>query len=296
MALARSSEPALIVVGQRRPLLVHLREIWSYRELIAGLVRKELKVRYKNSALGFLWSMIQPIFLLVIYSVVFTILGAGFADFGIWLLCGLIVWNFVSTSLLAATKSVTANGYLVGKVRFPRAVLPLATVGAAAVHFLLQMAAFGIVLLVTQHQVAWSYLPVLPIATLAMVVLCAALSLLLAALNVYARDTEHLLDLAVLGWFWLTPILYQYMRVYDWLENRGWPGNLALLNPLTDIVICFQRALYGTSHAGVTRLLPDADPWWYLRNVTIVGVISTVLLLVALQLFDRAEGNFAEAI
>lgn len=296
MVLARASDPALIVVGRRRSTITHLREIWAYRELLGSLVRKELKVRYKGSALGFLWSMVQPLFMLAVYAFAFTVLGVGFARFAIWLMCGLLVWNLVSTALQTSTKAITTNGHLVGKVRFPRAILPFAAVGAALVHFFFQLLAFAVVLVVIRHDVDMDYLWVLPVAALAAVVLCSALALLLAALNVYARDTEHLLDLAILAWFWLTPILYQYARVADWLDGRGLPAGLALMNPFTSMVIVFQRAIYGVSFTGETLLLPDESAWWYLRNVSIVTGVSVVLLLLALRLFDRAEANFAEAL
>jgi ABC-2 type transport system permease protein len=137
---------------------------------------------------------------------------------------------------------------------------------------------------------------VLPFSTVAAVLLCAALALLLAALNVYARDTEHLLDLLILAWFWLTPILYQYARVTSWLTERNLPAYLAMVNPFTPLVITFQRAIYGTDSTDTVLLLPDVDSWWYLRNVAVVAGVSIVLLLVALRLFDRAEANFAEAL
>ena len=130
----------------RRSALAHLREIVGYRELLVMLVRKELAVRYKNSVLGFTWSMLQPLFLLVVYTAVFAILGAGFARFAIWVLCGLLVWTLISSSMITATVSITSNASLVGKVKFPRAVLPLASVGGALVHFFLQIVAFAVVL------------------------------------------------------------------------------------------------------------------------------------------------------
>jgi ABC-type polysaccharide/polyol phosphate export permease len=145
-------------MSARRTIPAHLAELVRYRELIGMLVRKELKVRYQHSILGFTWSMIQPLFLLVVYSLVFAILGAGFAEFAIWVLCGLLVWTLVSTSLVSATQSITGNASLVGKVRFPRAVLPLSSVGAALVHFCLQSGAFAVILVVTRHPVAWSYM------------------------------------------------------------------------------------------------------------------------------------------
>ena len=156
--------PELRLMSARRSVPAHLREISRFRELIVMLTRKELTVRYQHSVLGFTWSMIQPLFLLVVYTVVFAILGAGFARFAIWVLCGLLVWTLVSTALLTATQSITSNASLVGKVKFPRAVLPLSSVGAALVHFCLQSIAFAVVLVVTRHPVDWSYMWLLPIA------------------------------------------------------------------------------------------------------------------------------------
>ena len=149
---APSTVPELRLMSARRSVAGHAREIVRFRELVGMLVRKELTVRYQSSVLGFVWSMIQPLFLLVVYSLVFAILGAGFARFAIWVLCGLLVWTMISTSLIAATQSITANASLVGKVKFPRAVLPLSSVGAALVHFCLQAIAFAVVLLVTWHR------------------------------------------------------------------------------------------------------------------------------------------------
>lgn len=296
MAIARHPDPALLVVGQRRATFTHLREIWSYRELLGSLIRKELKVRYKNSVLGFVWSMIQPLFMLAVYAFAFSVLGAGFARFAIWLMCGLLVWNLVATALLTSTKSITTNGHLVSKVRFPRAILPLAAVGAALVHFVFQLLAFSVVLVILRHQVDLEYFWLLPIAALATVMLCASLALLLAALNVYARDTEHLLDLAVLAWFWMTPILYQFSRVTAWLEGHGLPTVLALLNPVTPMIITFQRAIYGTNSVDGLQLLPEEGPIWYLRNLGVVTGVTILVFLLALRLFDRAEANFAEAL
>lgn len=275
---------------------LHIAEIWEYRELLGGLIRKELKVRYKNSILGFVWSMVQPIFLLAVYTLVFNILGAGFDDFGIWLLCGLIPWTLVSTTLSTAASSVVINQGLVSKVPFPRGVLPLATLGSALVHFVLQMCAFGVVLLIIWHPVDWGYMWLLPIALLVTAMLLAGMSLLLSVLNVYARDTQHLLELALVAMFWANPIVYQYERAAVWFRNEGIPTWLPLLNPFTSIITTFQRAIYGRTSAGSTRLLPEVTQWWYLRNLTLVGVAAIGLMLLGLFIFDRAEGNFAEVL
>jgi ABC-2 type transport system permease protein len=289
-----SPEKALHVIAPRRTVVEHLRELSTYRELFVSLVRKELKVRYKQSTLGLLWSMIQPVFLLVIYSVVFSVLGAGFADFGIWLLCGLLVWGFVSTSITSATNSIVTNGQLVGKVRFPRAVLPGAAVGASAVHFMLQLGTFAIVLAVARHRVDWRFVPLLPIATLALLVVLTALGLLLAAANVYARDTEHLLEFAVQGWFWLTPIVYTFGRFEGGVVSRSLPAWIPLLNPFTPVVITFQRALYGRATADGEALIPDLGTAWYLRNLLALIAAGLLSVYVALRVFDRAEADMAE--
>ncbi len=290
----------------RRSVGRHLADIWKYRELWLQLVRKELHVRYQKSLIGFLWSMLNPLFLLVVYSVAFSLLGQSFAWFGIWLLAGILVWNFFATCLSTGTAAITSNGYLVGKVHFPREVLPLASVGAAFVHLMFSSLLMVAVLLITRFHVDWSYLWLTAPALLALVVLASALAILLSAINVYARDTTHLLELALLAGFWLTPIIYPFMLVAQKLRGGGNWEYWLLANPLTSIVIAIQRGIYGEAtiyesqtdpgQAKVVRqfLLPDMSQWWYLRNLLIVLVCGLVLLAVAIKVFDRAEANFAE--
>lgn len=283
-------------IAARRSIPTHLSEIWQYRELLVGLVKRELKVRYKSSALGFLWSMAQPVFLLCVYSVVFSILGAGFDGFAIWLLSGLVVWTYVNTTLSKSVDAITVNQALVSKVAFPRAILPLATLGAALVHFGLQSVALSVALLVMWHGVAWSYVWLLPLGIVALTLLLASGALVLATVNVYARDTRHLLDLALVALFWANPIIYDFERASNWFANRGLPGWLPLLNPITSVITAFQRAIFASASTGDRQLLPDVSQWWYLRNIAILFAVATVAFLAALRMFDRAEGNFAEAL
>jgi ABC-2 type transport system permease protein len=120
----------------------------------------------------------------------------------------------------------------------------------------------------------------------------------LACANVYARDTQHLLELALLAWFWMTPIVYPWGLVAGSLREEGLSTGLALLNPMTSVVLAFQRAFYGiTESFGPGRpgiILPDEGSLWFLRNLAIVGAVSLVLLVLAVRLFDRLEANFAE--
>lgn len=278
-----------------------VKEIWRYRELLVAFSRTELKVKYKNSALGFAWSMLNPALYLVVYWLVFDIiLGTGIPNFPIFLLAGILVWNLFATSLGSATSSVVANAGLVRKVAFPREILPLASVGAALVHFFLQSIVLVIALVLFRYEVAWAYVPLLPVALFALLFFVAALGILLGSVNVYLRDTAHFVELALIAWFFMTPIVYPYDIVAEKLGNHAW---LFLLNPITDIVLTFQRAIYGhvdgvktiNGVTTVTKILPQGvDQWWYLWHLGLVIAGSAVLFVVALHVFGRAEGNFAE--
>lgn len=293
--LADTSE--LTIVAPRRDVVTHIREILSYKELTRGLVRKELKVRYKQSTLGLAWSMIQPLFLLLVYSLAFSVLSQdGIPRLGIWIMSGLLVWTMVSTSLNTAVQSITANGPLVGKVRFPRAVLPTATTGAALVHFCLQMGAFAVILLIIRQQVDWAFVWLIPVAVGVLLLFLLAVGMVVSAANVYARDMQHLLEMLILGWFWVTPIVYPYGFLENYLAEHDLPTWLPMLNPVTPVVTVVQRALYGTADVGTTHLLPDEPVWWYARNIGVLALVSVVLLYFALRIFDRAEVNMAESL
>ena len=284
------------VVAPRRTVAQALTGTWRYRELLVNLVRKELKVRYKNSSLGFFWSMLNPLMYLVVFYVVFQlVLGSGVPYFAVFLLSGLLGWNLFSASLAAATGSITGNASLVNKVWFPREILPLASIGANFVHFLLQSVVLVIGLLVFRFDVDWGYVWLVLPALVTLLLLTSALCIFLAAANVYARDTQHLLELVLLAWVWMTPIIYPWALQATELADRGRSAMLTLLNPMTPIVITLQRALYGIETADDgTRILPVESSLWYLRNLGAVAAVSVVLLLLALRVFTRVEGDFAE--
>jgi ABC-2 type transport system permease protein len=279
-------------------------DVWRYRELLGNLVRKELRVKYKNSALGFVWSLLNPILYLLVFWLVFEkVLGSEIPDFPVFLLAGLLPWNLFSTSLGSATGSIVDNASLVNKIRFPREILALAGIGAGLVHFFLQAVVLIGALAVFGFAPAWEFLPVVALALVVLLVLGAALGIALAAVNVYLRDTQHLLELVLLAWFWVTPIVYQYQLLADKVPG---PSSLLLANPMLPIVMVFQRGIWNRTDTGPTSagrlgpgtetfgVLPDASVLWYLRNVVIVGVVAGALLIGALWLFSRLEDNFAE--
>jgi ABC-2 type transport system permease protein len=281
------------VISNRVSVRQRLRDIWRYRELLIELVRKELKIKYKNSILGFLWSMLNPALYLVVFYIVFQkILKNGIPDFAIFLVSGLLVWNLFSTGLPGATGSIVGNSAIVKKVAFPREILALASVGAALVHFVLQTVVMLLALAAFRYPPSPGYLLMVPVALFALLMFTGALGVLLAAVNVYLRDTQHLLELALLAWFWGTPIVYPYRLVSDRLKGATF---LYRLNPITPIVLTFQRAIYVHSEPNGQHILATGVNYkWYLGQL--LGVIggSAVLFLIALHVFGRLEGNFAE--
>jgi ABC-2 type transport system permease protein len=281
------------VISSRVSVRQRLVDIWRYRELLVGLVRKELKVKYKNSILGFLWSMLNPALYLVVFYVVFQlILKNGIPDFAIYLLSGLLVWNLFSTGLPAATGSIVGNSAIVKKVAFPREILAMASVGAALVHFVLQGAVLILALGVFRYSPSPGYMLLVPVALFALLLFTAGLGILLAAVNVYLRDTQHLLELALLAWFWGTPIVYPYRLVSDRLHERAL---LYRLNPITPIVLTFQRAIYVHTDPQGHPILANGVNWhWYAGQLLGVIALGAVIFLVALHVFGRLEGNFAE--
>lgn len=313
----RDVGPATEVSKRPNPVR-RLRNVWAYRELLGNLVRKELKVKYKNSVLGFVWTLLNPTLYLIVFSLVFQeVLRVQVPYYAIFFLSGLLVWNFFSTTLGAGTQSITANAQLVQKVWFPREILPLAATGAAVIHFFLQATVLVAALVIFQRAPSVEYLVALPLAFVVLLVLSAALSIALSAINVYLRDTEHLLELALLAWFWLSAVVYPYRQVATRLgPAREW---MASLNPVIPIVLTFQRVLYnpddtsfgwyGTGgRTGSTfdnqNVVPDELPpalihhpvEWYLSRLSIVGLFSIVLLFAALWLFGRLEDDMAEEI
>jgi ABC-2 type transport system permease protein len=270
-------------------------------ELLAELVRKDLKVKYKNSALGFVWSMANPLLYLAVFTLVFTFfLPNGVPKFAVLFMSGFLVWSFFNGATLHATGAVVGNANLVKKVRFPRLVLPLASVGFAGVHFVLQLLVF-FVFLVPFYPDAfgpqlWLLVPALAVA----VVFTVAMSLLASALNVRYRDVQHLLEIVMLAWFWITPIVYPVTVVRDRLAEKGllWMFKFYMANPITAVVVAAQRAIYNhpvvATAEGPRQVLPAGGYGFYLQWLAVAAAISTVLLVVGLWTFRRLQADFAE--
>src|SRR6266545_3264719 len=265
-------------------------------ELLANLVRKDLKVKYQGSVLGFLWSLANPLLLLVVYTFVFQlVLRSGIPQFGFFLLSGLLVWNAFSGAVGAACGAVVGNAGLVKKVRFPLAVLPLTPVGFTGVHFGLQLAVPLLVMLGTgyTHFLGPQLLLVLP-ALAVTLLFTVALCFLVSALNVRYRDTQHIVEVALMAGFWLNPIVYSVALVSDHLHGAVYL--LYYVNPMAGIATTMQRALYAQDPVLPTghRVLADPGYLFYLERLGIAAVVSGLLLLLGVRVYRRLSADFAE--
>jgi len=306
---ARGGSKPTRIVAARVSVWRRIAELWRSRELFFFLVRKEIKVKYMNSLLGFLWSMLNPALTLAVFYVLFTFfLPNGIPLFVIYMFSALLVWNLFQTAVLTGTSTVVANGGIVKKVSFAREILPLASVGSAFMFFLFQSIVLLAFMLAFWHRPAWGDIWLLLPALTAVVVFSSALAVFLSAVNVYLRDTQHLVEVSLIAWFWAIPGIYPFSgRVHDGLVKHSilripdthliW---LYFANPLTPIVMTFQRVFWNETHPISTTthrpisVLANYPISWYLNSDLIVLGVALVLLLGALVVFGRLEGNFAE--
>lgn len=268
-------------------------EVWRYRELLTNLVRKELKVKYKGSFLGFAWSLARPLLMLLIYYIAIgKFLRSPVPDFVVFLFSGLVAWTFFADVVNGATSAITGNAGLIKKVYFPREILPLSVVGAALVQFALMVAVLFVVVLASGRSLDVLKLPYLLLALLPLLLFSTAIALLMSAANVYLRDTQHLVEVGLLFWFYMTPILYAYGTVQDKIEGAGgWVEQLYLANPMAVVAFGFQEAIYQTEKVKGTQLLYGGD---LALRLVVVTALSAGFLWLAQRVFARAQGNFAQ--
>ena len=271
-----------------------LRDIVGQGELLGLLVRRELKARYKDSILGFFWSLLKPLAMLVVYYVAIgKFLGAeripgrtdGVPDFAIFIFTGLTAWQLFSDIIVGGTGSIVANSGLIKKVYLPREVFPLSVIGAALFNFLIQASILvGATVLLNKFPTGdrWWYF-VLALAVL--VVFSTALALLLAAVNVYLRDVQYLIEIMIMILLWASPIIYAWKFVDAKLD--GLLQDLYTANPMTQVVLGFQRTFWV---AGDDEPFP-AD---LLQSLWITLGVSVVLLWLCQRVVSRLQANFAQ--
>ena len=275
----------------------NLAQLTRYRGLIQSLVARELKARYRGSALGVFWSFVNPLLLLTVYTIVFSYFVDARADvrpYALFLCCGLLPWTWFSSSLNESTNSLVAGGNLIKKVLFPAEVLPIVTVLTNMVQFLLALPILAGFLIyfanvgvagpdgvigppkVALHAAELIWLPFVVVVQL---LLTTGLALVLAALTVHFRDIRDILSHLLMFWFFATPIIYPMFSLPDRL--RTWLD----LNPFAHLAISYQEILFHPENA-------FGHKWWLLA----LGVVSIAVFLAGYWLFDRLRDSLAEAI
>jgi len=278
--------------GGRRGFLASLREIISYRQLLARLVSREVRAKYKDSSLGIVWSLMRPLAQLVIYYVAIgQFLGAArnIPDFAVFVFTGLTIWTLYSEIISSGTSSVLANAGLVKKVYLPREIFPLAAVGGALFNFAVQFVVLIAATVVVGRPPLTPYLLLAPLAIVLMIVMGTAIALVLAAVNVYLRDVQHIIEIVLLVLFWASPIVYSVSFVHRALGG-GWLEQVYLANPITLAVLGMQRALWVAGSSDPAQYWP---PMLGLRMLVAL-VISLAALYLAQRVFSRLQGNFAQ--
>lgn len=258
-------------------MIGQVKEIYQYREMLKNMVKKDLRTRYKGSVLGFLWTFVNPLLQLVIYTVIFSnIMRMNIEKFHMFLFVALLPWIFFSTSLQVSTTSVIANKELVKKIYFPRVILPLSVVTANLMNFIFSFAILLPALVISEigisPTIVW-----LPLVLLVEFQLALAFSILFAGLNVYFRDLEHLLGIVLMAWFYFTPIVYPVEMIPERLAP------LFNMNPMLHIIAAFRDILYYGK-------APD------MKMLGIIFLAGFAFLIISNAAFNRLQRNFAEEI
>ena len=209
------------------------RELYEYREMIYSMVRRDLRGRYKSSVLGFLWTFINPLCQIMIYTLVFShIFRMGVERYYLFLTVVMVPWVFFSTSVTGGAVSIINQQDLVKKIYFPRQVLPISYVTSAFVNMLLTFLVIFAVLIVSGFGIKISILWALPIVMIVEYALAVGITMLTSALTVYFRDLEHILGILSMAWMYLTPILYEVTVIPEQYRS------LIYMNPMTGIILC----------------------------------------------------------
>jgi ABC-type polysaccharide/polyol phosphate export permease len=263
-------------------MLRNLARLSRYRGLIQSLVARELKARYRGSVLGFFWSFINPLLLLLVYSFVFKyILPAkfeGIQHYELFLFCGLLPWTWFSSSLIESSSVLISGGNLIKKVLFPAEVLPIVTVLANMVHFFLGLPILVAFLLYFDAPIGAVELAWFPVAVLVQLIFTLGCALVLSALTVHFRDIRDILGHLITVWFFATPIIYPYMQM------EAWQMKVLNANPMAHLTITFQEILFFSGPVGHWK--------WLLA----VGLASCAFFLFGYFVFDRLRDTFAEEV
>ncbi len=272
--------------------MTRARAVVDYRDLLKNLVVRDLKVRYRNSFLGFVWSLLNPLLMMLVFTFVFTTLmpNGNFPDFPVFLLSALLPWNWCAAAVMGGTGSVVGNGHLIKKVFFPRELLPISVVVSSMINYLLALPVlFGMILLlhrsyetsVGARSILGPSLLWLPLVVVTQFIFLSGLALFLSALNVFFRDTEVIMDVIVTAWFFLTPVVYRLENLSTNTDVIDW---MYRLNPMAALIGAYRKILYFGEFGSVQ------DIGGLLRTL----VTASVVLVLGYLFFMRVHRQFGE--
>lgn len=268
-------------------------ELYRYRELIRNLVVRDLKVRYRNSVLGFLWSLVNPLLMMLVFTVVFQLmLPQQIRAFPIFVLCALLPWNWFASALNEAIPSIVNNAHLIKKVYFPREVLPLSVVLANGVNFLLALLVlFAVIFAYGVHLTPWVLL--LPVIIFIQLLFTLGVAFVLSTVNVFYRDTGVIMEVILLAWFFLTPIFYSVTVLPEYRQIWGitLPVQrlMYILNPMASLISAYRDILWGSLQGG-----PPGAPGLDFLGRTVVTSLG--ILIVGYLFFIRYSRIFGEEV
>lgn len=253
-----------------------IKELYAYRQMIISMVRRDLRGRYQASALGFLWTFINPLLQLIVYTIVFSIImRMGIENFYMFLFVALVPWIFFNSALVTGATSIIINDDMVKKIYFPRMVLPLSYVTSCFINMLLSFVIIFAVIIVTGFGINLVALLYLPIVMAIEYVLALGIALITSSCTVYLRDLEHILSIVSMAWMYGTPIVYPITMVPDkylFIYN---------LNPMAPVVTAYRDILYYKKIPQMSTLI----------TAVVMGVI---FLLIGFVVFGRLQRNFVE--
>ncbi|MDR6971585.1 ABC transporter permease [Leifsonia shinshuensis] len=276
----------------------YLHEVVSSRELLYNLTLREVRGQYKRTFIGQLWSLVNPLATMLVYTIVFAFIlrvtpapgdPSGLDVFPVWLLCGLLPFTFFAAVVQGGMGSLIANAGLIQKVYFSRIVLPLSTVGSVGFNWLFEMGVLVVVLMICGAWVL-PWLPFVLVIMLVLAVFATGLALMLSVANVYFRDTQYFMGIILQLWMYLTPIIYPVSLIVAQSKEVGGLFGTSItildiyrLNPLERFVEVFRNLLYDNRW-------PRADDVWY------CVISAAIAFAVGLWVFRRNEKGLAEAV
>lgn len=265
-----------------------LQNLYRYRSLIHSLVTRELKARYRGSVLGFFWSFINPLLLLIVYTIVFNYIlpnrALGTQPYALFLFCGLLPWTWFSSSLLESSNVIISGGSLIKKIIFPAEVLPFVSVIANMIHFLLGTPILLLFIFIYKVPITWNAL-FFPLIVLIQLILTLGFALWISSLSVHFRDLRDILANLITLWFFCTPVIYPFQ--VSFIQDSGALSQIfrtvLYINPVSYIMDSYHQSIfYGK--------VPD------IRHLLIVFLGSLATFLSGYFIFDRLRDTFAEEV